>query len=458
MQLDYITKKNNEKIKQLVTENFSLESRCLERFMNLIDNPWEKKVPEYDEVYRQPDLRIRFPLTTEFLQELDQQWQVFVNAFSVFCEELNVSYQDFSNGTVIFGKNKVKIRKALDYFYLDPKNIAFTRRNFNNISIRKRKNNRHNKTELFAYLNLDFPSYDNDENDNVVWEKEITSEDIINKYANINNIVISSSLRTYLMENIGEKLYEINNRKIPFSVNKNYQVVISANFADWFLSSTAESWGNCCNFESNYSQAYWFGQPGVIGDKNKVLIYITDGREKEYLGIKVDRLIARSWVHTVKIRNGNYAYFVNNGYPNLYHKLYIKILERISKQRNMSIFHGEYRNIPGEEIYKTKYPIPFFWHIVLNKDNSDYPSDMLIDCSTFHDNGYKSLIDKDYFFVTNDNYYMNAAGSGFYCYKDHKNKVHSIESGRFNYQRGLNYLRRERYTARNLFRLSREGY
>jgi len=73
------------------------------------------------------------------------------------------------------------------------------------------------------------------------------------------------------------------------------EIVISYNFADWFLASTKENWGSCLNLESSYESAYWTGLPGLIADKNRVMIYLTTKEKKEYRGIKTDNFISRTW-------------------------------------------------------------------------------------------------------------------------------------------------------------------
>ena len=456
MNLDYPTKKNNERIRQLVEENFSLTTESRELFMSYLNDPLRRKSPEFDEVYRQPDLRIRFPLTQDFIQELDEQWGVFQKIFRSFCEELNVVYQNFTSGLIAMGKNQYKIKRALLLFYSDPKNIISTKRDIRDIAIRRRRNQIYGKTELFAYYRQDFPFIGDNENNDYSWSHgEINNEVEIREYLVAKKLRIGNSGKRCIQNFIEEHLYDINNKKIPFNANKSYEVVITANYADWFLCSTAESWGSCTNMESSYSQAYWFGQPSVIGDRNRIMIYITDGRQKEYCGIRIDRIIARSWIHLVFTPDNRLNYFINQGYPNQHHQLYIKILEKWAKERSIGIFHGEYRTIPGNQIYQTKYPIPFFWHDVLNKDNDNFPSEMIVDCATYIDNGWKYLLDKNHFGITNNTKkFRPITGSGFYCYKDnYDGEICALPEGRFNYTRGLSYLKKEYYSARDLFRL-----
>jgi hypothetical protein len=60
--------------------------------------------------------------------------------------------------------------------------------------------------------------------------------------------------------------------------------------------STGEKWTSCISLDSDYEGNYWAGLPGLVGDKNRAMIYVTDGVKKTYAGVTVDRLLARSWV------------------------------------------------------------------------------------------------------------------------------------------------------------------
>lgn len=73
------------------------------------------------------------------------------------------------------------------------------------------------------------------------------------------------------------------------------QMVISRNFADWFLCSTSERWTSCLNLDSEYASAYWSGLPYLAGDPNRVMIYFTDGKRKKYNGIETDKFGQRLW-------------------------------------------------------------------------------------------------------------------------------------------------------------------
>ena len=81
MQLDEQTKQNNEYIRKLIVNNFSLSEKSEQKFLEYLYNPWIRKVPEYDFLFSQPDLRCRYPLSPEFLEELDTQWKDIQETF-----------------------------------------------------------------------------------------------------------------------------------------------------------------------------------------------------------------------------------------------------------------------------------------------------------------------------------------------------------------------------------------
>jgi len=78
---------------------------------------------------------------------------------------------------------------------------------------------------------------------------------------------------------------------------KKLQFVISFNPMDWFLASTAEKFSSCFNLNNEESGGfqYCLGLPFLAGDKNRMMLYITDGSKKEFLGIKVDSVQTRTW-------------------------------------------------------------------------------------------------------------------------------------------------------------------
>jgi len=232
-------------IKDLVSNRFSLDEESLSRFNREIENKY------VDSAYREAigdskDLRLRVPVSREFIESHDEGWKKINNAFPLFCKEVGLKYSSYKNNRVEMGKNIFKLEKALRVFYMENEERFET---LLESAIVK---------DIFRY------GYDN-------YEKKAVTETAIK-----------------------EILYAAGLVKFPNVMNPT--VVLSLNFADWFLCSTAEKWTSCLNLDSNYKGAYWAGLPGTIIDRNRAMVYLTDGRKKEFKGISVDRTIARSWV------------------------------------------------------------------------------------------------------------------------------------------------------------------
>jgi len=148
------------------------------------------------------------------------------------------------------------------------------------------------------------------------------------------------------------------------------QLVLSLNFADWFLCSTGEKWSSCINLESDYEDTYWAGLPGLIGDKNRAILYVTDGKTKTYEGITVDRFLNRSWTLTFRQRAKNEqrkergTSFINvvGEYPNN-----LNLTDMAIK----SFKAGFVKNFENESPTKfvSKYYIENLFHKTLNHDS-----------------------------------------------------------------------------------------
>ena len=77
---------------------------------------------------------------------------------------------------------------------------------------------------------------------------------------------------------------------------KKLQFVISFNPMDWLLSSTGEDWSSCFNINNQGGgYQYCLGLPFLAGDKNRMLLYISDGSTKECCGIKAHHYQTRTW-------------------------------------------------------------------------------------------------------------------------------------------------------------------
>ena len=192
----------------------------------------------------------------------------------------------------------------------------------------------------------------------------------------------------YLMERVGSKKYP----------KKQTCLVLSLNFADWFMNATAENWSSCLNLDSDYEGAYWAGLPGLISDKNRAILYLTNGQKKEYRDIVVDKFFSRSWLLLDEKNMINIVKF----YPN-------KVIGKTATNR----------------IFGTSK----FIH--LNHYSSKHKVDLL-----FHINGFSSYIYQDGTGFCNKGY-LESADSGVYCYN---NKMRCCSRDLFYCRGGLSEL------------------
>lgn len=237
--------KNNDIIKGLVFNHFGLDTNSENEFADLISNP------DIDGTYKKhlgSDLRARFPVAKENLENYDEAWAMFKNSFATYTREFSLSYRDFTRGRILANKNELRIFKHLASYYLDsPRSMSA------------------------LLFDLGYTRF---------YRQEDTPSILQNK---INEII---------------------SMRLPSK--SGFEVVLSCNFADWFLCATGEGWTSCLNLESEYYACYWAGLPGFIKDKNRALIYITDGSKKQYKGIVVDRMLSRSFTLLDKSNNINY--------------------------------------------------------------------------------------------------------------------------------------------------------
>lgn len=224
---------NNELLKKFIGDHFSLDRESLERFCKDIDG---ENIPEEFKSFLGSDFRYKFEITEEIKEFIDVGWSMFKSAFPEFVKELNVNYSNYSSNKIMVEKNQLKVFKHLKHFYNS------------------------NPNYLFDFLNRAARTY---------YTRDLSE----------------------LIKLITEKIGEV---KLP---NRPLFAVISRNFADYFLCSTGEkSWSACTSLKTGYENCSWAGLPGLLADKNRVMFYITDGVKKEEYGIKVDRLILRSFL------------------------------------------------------------------------------------------------------------------------------------------------------------------
>jgi hypothetical protein len=227
---------NREVLYEIVKKYFAFSKEGFEKFEYYLKNPYDKMDGLYKSIIKdEENLKTRFELPLCYYERFDEGWRIFRAKFPYIVNKFNINYSNFRDNKIIIDKNERKLVKYLEKFI------------FEDCSLEQRK-------ELFPY-----------------------------DYLNV------EKLRNFFATTIND----IGAKKIS---KGKMELVFTMDIADWFLCSTAEKWSSCINLESQYEGNYWSGLPGLIGDKNRAMIYITDGFKKTYLGITTDRYLSRSWV------------------------------------------------------------------------------------------------------------------------------------------------------------------
>ena len=260
-----INLKNRQAYLDICKTVWDLDEQSLSYIEKRTSDEWEP-VPELKALIgangsTYEDQRIRYDMnmgdTTiqSFFENDDTAYHTFCSTFRHILSVLkrqyscNIGYKEFIENKVIFQKNQTKIKKVFEIAYAA------------------------NKEEFES------DSY-------CEYSKEKCAEWIVKKFE-----VIGASKKSA----------------------KKLQFVISFNPMDWLLASTAEKFSSCFNL-NNESGGYQYclGLPFLAGDKNRMMLYITDGSKKEFMGIKVDSVQTRTWCLLDKSGNFN----IVKWYPN----------------------------------------------------------------------------------------------------------------------------------------------
>lgn len=255
-------KANREKVFELVKNFFGYSPESIEKFRELYYER-ERFIDEtYKKIFNEEtvDFKVRRKLTDELMKKIDGGYLLFNLWFSAFTQKYNVTYENFKDWKIEINKNSFKLQKALVNFYSDKKNFIPYAADIREIR----------SVECFKELRDK--------------EEQIKRQ----------------------LQNIQESISE---RRLP--PNQELEFVISFDPADWLLASTAETWTSCLNLRSNYSSCYWHGLPALIGDPNRCMIYMTNKAQKEFLGIKADKIIARAW----GLLASDETIYINKSYP-----------------------------------------------------------------------------------------------------------------------------------------------
>jgi len=374
---DSVDYKNREKIYKLIKNHFSYTIQSLEfikeqLFTPLIDDKLAKIV-DYD-----PSLRKRFPINDSLREQLDAGWELFKEYFPDFSSKYDVNYNNFLRNKITIDKNEFKLKKALINFY-----IGMNKEERQNAYLRR----------AYVFTSSDFfDFYGNNSSDDEVINKKVE-----------HNI---------------ESLYnEIGARSIPKNSN-NIELVFTLNFADWFTSSTENGWGSCLGLNSDYEGAYWSGLPGLLGDPNRAMLYLSVGKTKEPFGIKCGKFKMRSWL----ILDDNDFMQIVQWYP--------KTMIRFSEIEK--IVKDSIDIETGDNEYHSKYPITPLWTV------GGYANFIYQDTTT---------TDDDYYLINDNN------DAGYFIFTKHETQPFSEDI--YSYNHGLKNLisygkEIEDYSVRNM--------
>jgi len=316
-----------------------------------------------------PDGRARFKAPVTINEKIDDGWRLWKEKYSSFFQTNKISYEEYYNNRVNSEDSKVqKLSKFISkWFFENTKSFIEQMARYNTLRI------------IYSFLAANDISKEKFFSD--VFEKEENIKAAVETCQAMKLSAKDGKLKIKFSVSKNEKSFSLyitleKFSKIPYleslinyyilksneevgrvalPKSKDLEIVFSTNFADWFLCSTSESWSSCLSLTANYSSAYWAGLPGTITDKNRALVYLTDGKKKNYEGIEVDRIITRSWVLLMSNGKKDVLHFVNE-YPGGFS------LFGLTKE----ILKGFFENILSikdlDEYYTSKYPFVGLFH------------------------------------------------------------------------------------------------
>ena len=315
-------KRNKEIISDIVGKTFSLRKDSFEKFNCLLND--REIAKEFDFVDKK---NLRFMKEVEIANNgVDKSFSIFNGFFG----HLNIGYEAYSSNHITVDKNTMKIQKYIfKVLSSDVDKFLFFFKRFL-------------KSDLYSpsFCNIIFGDklyvetgehknpIENIDFENVRGIKisKENPEDVCFKFRKkgtettiINLITTKEKMFDYINKDVLraviQKIYErIGESKAP---KKKMMLVVSLNFADWFLCSTGENWTSCLNLDSDYECCYWKGLPGLIEDKNRCMIYLTDGTKKSFHGIETYHIVARTWALLVKTsKDETVKLEIIRGYPN----------------------------------------------------------------------------------------------------------------------------------------------
>src|SRR5574344_1339970 len=365
---------NYKKVEDVVLNgNFNLTKESAKKFHDILWN--QQHAPEYALVAKQPDKRLFVDweasdchdLYTSFLDALHDDDGSFGS----------ISYEEFhsnklNDGTKLMKhlkecllerKNINKLAKIYDGFYPNKVCQEMMRQFFPNKLLKYNDSIEFRSKPTFNPETGKIEMHIKSGEHSLVFREEISEERHAKKVKNTVDDVIASRKSKF----------------ISVKDKKNIKLCFSLNFADWILASTKNNWTSCLSLESSYG--YWKGLAGLVGDKNRLMIFTTDMKEKEFCGIKSYNMIERMWVFTMERFGTTYLHH-NTMYPR-------KVDFDLSSLKDY--FVGEDLSFynKGDIEANSKYKFPTLYHKE-GDDENEFSS------SIYEDTLAKIPIDKDY--------------------------------------------------------------
>lgn len=291
-------KKNLAMVEKIVSERFSLDNDSLAYFKEQIKDPDISEL-FFDAFEKAGSSRIVIDIPEEIESSMDYSWKTFRGRFYSFIKETGFNFNDYKQNKIEINKNIFKPKKALINFYTKIV-LEFADR----VAEEVLQYDTTYPTEFiekeidcsldgdFSFLLHGFSNFKNNLGAYIdslaVLKKDKTPKDkdleTVCDYRKKNLLDTIENVVTAEWQGCADN--KISKEK--------FQLVISFNYADWFLCSTGEKWTSCLNLDGN-SANYWYGLPGLMGDKNRVMIYLTRGEKKTAYGIEADKYLFRTW-------------------------------------------------------------------------------------------------------------------------------------------------------------------
>ena len=308
-------------IEKLVRSHFSLDSRSLSYFKEKLYKPTSDEFIEniFKNASEEDPNRVYFDIDENDIEDFDEGWKIFCERFVTFVNEFSIEFINYRSNKVIFNKNEYKIKKLLEKYYFDFESKP---------------------TDSF-YFNYGIG---------------YCMREFTNNPTDVNKEIITQKISEYIQKSL-ECIGEV---KVPNS--SNIKILITRDFADWFMCSTGSNWGSCLSLDSGTESCYWSGLPGLTGDPNRIMIAVIDGTTKSFKGITVPKTMCRSWA----ILDAENRFNVLSWYPS-------KLVE-VKKIRKMTKLPIRLRI---DEYFVSKRPVEILWFtndysVSIYQDNSGY--------------------------------------------------------------------------------------